>query len=71
LRPGTLRATVEGEEIILGGDVILAVNGVDVSPDESFDELYGQMTKSTPGNNLVITVFRQGRTIKLAIPNAQ
>jgi S1-C subfamily serine protease len=71
LRPGTLRATVEGEEIILGGDVILAVNGVDVSPDESFDELYGQMTKTTSGNNLVITVFRQGRTIKLAIPNAQ
>jgi len=23
------------------------------------------------GNNLVITVFRQGRTIQLAIPNAQ
>jgi S1-C subfamily serine protease len=59
LRPGTLRATVEGEEIILGGDVILAVNGGEVSPDESFDELYGQMTKTTSGNNLVITVFRQ------------
>src|SRR5215510_14812969 len=71
LRPGTLRATVEGQEIILGGDVILAVNGVDVNPEESFDELYGQMTKTTSGNKVVITVFREGRTIKLAIPNPQ
>ncbi|HEX6718608.1 MAG TPA: trypsin-like peptidase domain-containing protein, partial [Pyrinomonadaceae bacterium] len=69
LQSGTLRATVEGEEIILGGDVILALNGVDIKPDESFDELYGQMTRTTSANNVVITVFRQGQTIKLAIPN--
>jgi serine protease Do len=71
LQPGTLRATVEGEEIILGGDVILAVNGVDVNPEESFDELYGRMTRTTSRDNLVITVFRQGRTIKLGIPNSK
>src|SRR5215510_5196606 len=71
LQSGTLRATVEGEEIILGGDVILAVNDVELNPEESFDELYGQMTRITSGNNVVITVFRQGRTIKLAIPNPQ
>jgi S1-C subfamily serine protease len=69
LQSGTLRATVEGEEIILGGDIILAVNGVDVNPDQSFDELYGQMTRTTSGNNVVITVYREGRTLKLAIPN--
>jgi S1-C subfamily serine protease len=68
LRAGTLRATVEGQEIILGGDIILAVNGVDVNQEESFDDLYGQMTRTTSGNNVVITVFRQGQTIKLAIP---
>ena len=69
--PGTLRASVEGQEIILGGDVILAVNGVDVNPDKNFDELYGQMIRTAARDNLVITVFRQGRTIKLAIPNPQ
>lgn len=71
LRPGTLRANIEGEEIILGGDVILAVNAIDVNAEQSFDELYGQMARTTSGNNLVITVFRQGQTIKLAIPNPQ
>src|SRR5215813_9972457 len=68
LQSGTLRATVEGEEIILGGDIILAVNGVDVNPEQSFDELYGQMTRTTSGNNVVITVFREGKIVKLAIP---
>ena len=71
LQSGTLRATVEGEEIILGGDIILAVNGVNVNPDQSFDELYGQMTRTTSGNSVVITVYREGRTIKLAMPNPQ
>jgi serine protease Do len=71
LHPGTLRATVEGEGIILGGDVILAVNGSDVSPEASFDEIYGQMARTKLGENLVITVFRHGQTIMLAIPNPQ
>jgi serine protease Do len=68
LHPGTLRATVEGEGIILGGDVILAVNGFDVNPEASCDEIYEQMARTKLGENLVITVFRQGRTIMLAIP---
>jgi serine protease Do len=71
LHPGTLRATVEGEGIILGGDVILAVNGSDVSPEASFDEIYGQMARTKLGENLVITVFRHGQTIMLATPNPQ
>ena len=71
LQSGTLRAIVEGEEIILGGDVILAVNGVDVNPEESFDELYGRMIKTAQRNNVVITVLRQGRTIQLVIPKPQ
>ena len=71
LRPGTLRATVEGEGIILGGDVILAVNGIDVNSEASFDQIYGEMTKTKSGDNLVITIFRQGRALNLLIPNAK
>ncbi len=70
LHPGMLRASVEGQEIILGGDIILAVNDVVVEVEGSFDEIYEQMAKTKPGDNLVITVFRQGRTVKLVIPKS-
>src|SRR5262249_54957883 len=70
LHPGTLRAVVEGEEILLGGDVILAVNGVDVDSERSFDDIYGQMTKTKAGENMVITIFRQGRTLKVVVPQS-
>jgi S1-C subfamily serine protease len=70
LHPGTLRATVEGEEIILGGDIILAVNGVDVYAAESFDDIYSNITKVKPGDNLVITIFRQGKILKLVRPTS-
>ena len=70
LHPGTLRATVEGEEIILGGDIILAVNGVNVDAAESFDDIYSNITKVKPGDNLVITIFRQGKILKLVRPTS-
>jgi serine protease Do len=68
IRPGTLRAIIEGEEIILGGDIILQVNDVPVEKDESYDEIYRSIGKLKPGDNLVITLFRQGRIVKLSIP---
>jgi len=67
IRPGTLRATIEGEEMILGGDIILGVNGVDVATAESFDDIYANIAKVKPGENIVITIFRQGKIVKLAL----
>jgi serine protease Do len=71
IQAGTLRANVEGEEIVLGGDFILRVNGVSVENDGSYDEIYGSIARLKPGDNLVITVFRQGQTVKLSIPIPQ
>jgi serine protease Do len=67
IHAGTLRANVEGEEIVLGGDIILRVNEVSVEQDGSYDEISGSIATLKPGNNLVITVFRQGKSVKLSI----
>ncbi|MGH9969742.1 MAG: hypothetical protein ACREBG_18385 [Pyrinomonadaceae bacterium] len=68
---GTLRANVEGEEFILGGDIILRVNQVPVERGGSYDEIYASIGKLKPGDNLVISVFRQGQIVNLSIPVPQ
>ena len=65
IHAGTLRANVEGEEFILGGDIILRVNEVPVERGGSYDEIYASIGRLKPGDNLVISVFRQGQIIKL------
>jgi len=71
LRPGTLRGNIEGEDMVLGGDVILRVNEVAVGNNASFDQIFESMGQVKPGENLVITIFRQGKTVQLVIPRSQ
>jgi S1-C subfamily serine protease len=71
IHAGTLRANVEGAEFILGGDVILRVNDLPVEPSGSYDDIYASMGRLKPGENLVISVFRQGQIVKLSIPTTQ
>ncbi|MCM3901484.1 MAG: trypsin-like peptidase domain-containing protein, partial [Pyrinomonadaceae bacterium] len=68
IHAGTLRANVEGEEFILGGDIILRVNEVPVDQSGSYDEISASIGRLKPGDNLVISVFRQGQIVKLSIP---
>jgi len=67
IHAGSLRANVEGQELILGGDVILRINEVPVEQSGSSDEIYSGIGRLKPGDNLVISVFRQGRIVKLLI----
>lgn len=71
IHAGRLRANVEGEQLILGGDIILRVNGVSVEHSGSYDEIYASFSRLKPGENLVISVFRQGQIANLTIPTTQ
>ena len=71
IHAGKLRANVEGAEFILGGDVILRVNDVPVEQSSSYDDIYASIGRLKPGENLVISVFRQGQIVKLSIPTTQ
>ncbi|MCM3870694.1 MAG: trypsin-like peptidase domain-containing protein [Pyrinomonadaceae bacterium] len=77
VNPGTLRATIQGTDILLGGDVILSVNGIDiiaprssgsverVTGDENYERIYSSIAALKPGDALVVTVFREGKVLKL------
>lgn len=57
LRAGKLDVTIEGEPWVLGGDIIVAVNGQDVKTSAQ----YGQMFQQLKAQQLVeITVSREG-----------
>ena len=67
--PGTVRAKVEGEDLLLGGDVILSVNGIPVTEnDGSYDAIMSSIGALKPGDALVVRVFRGGQFVKLSAP---
>ena len=71
IHAGTVRANVEGEGLVLGGDILLSVNDVAVAEGGgSYDDIYASINKLRPGDNLVIKIFRQGQIVKLSIPVA-
>ncbi len=66
LRAGTLKANIAGQSFTLGGDVILAVNGVTIgSPD--FSRRIDEKNRSLSGDDqFVLRVFREGNAIELS-----
>lgn len=66
LRGGTLRAVIEGESLILGGDVILEVLGIPlVGGGTSYKVIREELSKLKPGDEVRVIVLRDGRTQEL------
>lgn len=61
LRPGMFRAEIEGEEILLGGDIILAVGGIRLSDEKGPSRILDLMRTMRQGEKLEVTVLRAGR----------
>ncbi len=60
------RLVVVGERsFVLGGDIILAMDG---EPITSSSQLTKVLLRSHPGQNLQLQVYRQGKTIDLSVP---
>jgi len=67
LRPGTLRATVQGTDMLLGGDVILSLNDIQIT-DDDYDQLNCAVGALKPGDSLLLEVVREGKVVKLSAP---
>jgi serine protease Do len=78
LNPGTLRVTIQGTDILLGGDVILSVNeiqitaactaakAIEVGCDDSYERIYNSIGALKLGDNLVVKVLREGKVVNLS-----
>ncbi len=63
--PGTIKAKIYDEEIILGGDVILGVNGIRLSDPDGPRKIKESMRNVKPGEEIKVVVLRGGRELEL------
>jgi serine protease Do len=67
LRPGTLEAEIDGEQMLLGGDVILAFDGTSLSK-ENLPKLRAHIKALQAGQRFEVSVLRSGKVTTLAVP---
>jgi len=65
LRGGTVLATIMGEEIVVGGDIILKVQGIPVGDITDHRRVRDIVESLPPGREFTMTVLRLGQVIEL------
>ena len=66
IRGGTMTAEVDGEELLLGGDIVLSVNGITLASDAETLARISELLKATDGQevpDLELKVLRAGQII--------
>jgi S1-C subfamily serine protease len=67
LRSGTTPAVVGGVNLMLGGDIILAVAGMPIEANASnYRKIRDRMRLAQPGEQIPIVVLRSGRVVELS-----
>jgi serine protease Do len=67
VRAGTLRTSVDGEDMLLGGDVLLEINGIPVTAGAgTVDQIYASLNQLKAGERLRSKVLRAGKVIELS-----
>jgi serine protease Do len=67
VRAGTLRTLVEGKDMLLGGDVLLEINGIPVTAAEgTLNQIYASLSQLKAGERLKSKVLRAGQVIELS-----
>jgi serine protease Do len=63
LRGGTLPATLGQEPVLLGGDIVVSVEGISVGAPEAYEQIRRRMIAAQEkGSAVSVTVLREGKT---------
>jgi len=66
LRAGDLKATIAGQDLTLGGDIILSVHGVRIGEPDAYERITAKRKALGADDQFEITVLRSGNVIKLS-----
>src|SRR3954454_4566429 len=58
LKAGTTQATIQGQTMTLGGDIITSIDGKDI---HTFDDLSGGISAKKPGDTVQLGIYRDGK----------
>ena len=64
LKQGTRPALIDGQMVLLGGDVLTSING---QPITSVQELRGVLTQFNSGDQVTLGVLRDGKTLSIEV----
>ncbi len=65
LRGGTTKANIGGEELIVGGDILLSVEGIQIRGPSDMIKIRETLNRLRPGQPFKTTVLRAGRLLEL------
>jgi S1-C subfamily serine protease len=65
LQPGNRKATIGTEEFLVGGDVILEVQGISFADADARERIRAALSSQAPGKPLSVIVLRGGRRLEL------
>ena len=68
LRAGSKTVTINGQQVKIGGDIITALNG---QPIASLEELQAALGQLTTGQELSLTILRNGTELQISIQPGQ
>jgi S1-C subfamily serine protease len=65
LHSGTRQVTVDGQSVTIGGDIVIALNGVRI---RGIDDLSTYLEENTlPGQTITATIVRNGETMTASL----
>ena len=65
IQGGDRTATINGQEIVVRGDIILAMAGIAIKHDDDISKIRQQLGLMEPGQPFKASVLRAGRVIEL------
>jgi serine protease Do len=65
IRGGNRTAVIDGQTLVVGGDILLAVDGIPTGNLADYQRMRDHMQKLAPGATITVTVLRAGRVLNL------
>jgi len=65
IRGGNRTAVIDGQTLVVGGDILLAVDGIPTGNLADYQRMREHLQRLTPGVPITVTVLRAGRVLNL------